>query len=126
MMGIGTRIKNLRKQVKLTQPELAERIGVHETTIRRWEQERDRGPDGKAVTLLAEVLKTTPEYLLNDSSDENISLSYTNEHSNNRGMAIFTSRNGERFEVPATPEGYAFLRDMAARIANREVAPAMA
>ena len=93
---------------------------------RRWEQEKDRGPDGKAVTLLAEVLKTTPEYLLNDSSDDDISLSSTNEHSHNKGMAIFTSRNGERFEVPATPEGYAFLRDMAVSIANREVSPAMA
>ena len=124
-MGIGTRIKNLRKQANLTQPELAEKIGVHETTIRRWEQERDRGPDGKAVTLLAEILNTTPEYLLNDSGDNDISLSsYTNQSQNhNQGMAIFTSRNGERFEVPATPEGYAFLRDIVMRSMS---APAMA
>ena len=125
IMGIGTRIKNLRKQANLTQPELAEKIGVHETTIRRWEQERDRGPDGKAVTLLAEILNTTPEYLLNDSGDNDISLSsYTNQSQNhNQGMAIFTSRNGERFEVPATPEGYAFLRDIVMRSMS---APAMA
>ena len=124
-MGIGTRIKNLRKQAGLTQEELAYLIGVHETTIRRWEQERDRGPDGKAVTLLAEILNTTPEYLLNDSGDNDISLSsYTNQSQNhNQGMAIFTSRNGERFEVPATPEGYAFLRDIVMRSMS---APAMA
>ena len=66
-MGIGTRIRQLRKQTGLTQPELAEKIGVHETTIRRWEQERDKGPDIKTVNILAEVLKTTPEYLLMDT-----------------------------------------------------------
>ena len=66
-MGIGEKIKTLRKQLKMTQTELAEKIGVHETTIRRWEQEVDRGPDGKSVNLLANVLHTTPEFLLTDT-----------------------------------------------------------
>ncbi len=118
-MGIGARIKDLRKQANLTQPELAERIGVHETTIRRWEQERDRGPDGKAVTLLAEVLKTTPEYLLNDSRPAKQPEQKSSPFKNT-GYSLVYERNGERMELPPTAESYAIFRDIAARIANRE------
>lgn len=37
-MGIRQRMKELRKQAGMTQPELAEQVGVHETTIRRWKR----------------------------------------------------------------------------------------
>ena len=117
-MGIGLRIKELRKRARITQPELAEKIGVHETTIRRWELEKDRGPDSKAVIALAKELSTTPEYLLNgdkEGTEDNKSVSYIKEQSKNRGMAVYFARNGERFEVPANSEGYAFLREMASR-----------
>ena len=39
-MGIGTRIRELRKRAGMTQLELSERVGVHETSIRRWEKEK--------------------------------------------------------------------------------------
>ena len=34
-MSIGANIRRLRKEAKITQPELAEKLGVHETTIRK-------------------------------------------------------------------------------------------
>lgn len=97
-MGIGTRIKGLRRRAGLTQPELAEKIGVHETTIRRWEQEKDRGPDGKAVTMLAEVLNTTPEYLLTETPNVN-NMSDDTE----AGHLVFKN-GGLLVDLPDTPE----------------------
>ena len=98
-MGIGLRIKELRKRAGLTQPELAEKLGVHETTIRRWEQEKDRGPDGKMVTVLASVLNTTSEYLLSnvDTSGRDIELN------DRAGHLVF--KDGNRIvDLPDTPE----------------------
>ena len=67
-MGIGGRIKALRKG-KFNQAELAELVGVHETTLRRWEQERDRGPDLDALKRIAEVLDTSVAYLTGETDN---------------------------------------------------------
>lgn len=67
-MGVGERIKHLRKG-KYTQSELAELIGVHETTIRRWEQERDRGPDLDTLKRIAHALETSVAYLTGETDD---------------------------------------------------------
>lgn len=71
-MGIGKRMKELRKKAGMTQPQLAERVGVHETTIRRWEQETDKGPDTAMIMKLAEVLNVSAENLLSESKEESI------------------------------------------------------
>ena len=96
-MGIGTRIKQLRKRAHLTQPELAERIGVHETTIRRWEQEKDRGPDVNAVNTIAEALNTTPEYLLSNTGADTI------DEDTSQDRLVY-EWGGHRLALPNTPE----------------------
>lgn len=67
-MGVGECIKRLRKG-KYTQSELAELIGVHETTVRRWEQGRDRGPDLDALKRIAHALETSVAYLTGETDD---------------------------------------------------------
>ncbi|MBQ4401201.1 MAG: helix-turn-helix transcriptional regulator, partial [Synergistaceae bacterium] len=52
----------------LTQPELADLVGVHETTIRRWENEGDN-PSIVYVSKLAKALGVSEADLLNDSPD---------------------------------------------------------
>ena len=98
-MGIGTRIKELRKKAHMTQPELAERIGVHETTIRRWEQEKDRGPDVKAVNAIADVFGTTSEYLLTETESEK-----TDEENPQEDTLIYEWGGTNRLALPNTPE----------------------
>lgn len=67
-MTVGERIKRARKG-KFTQAELAELMGVHETTIRRWESGRDDGPTGKSLSKLATILNTTIAYLTGETDD---------------------------------------------------------
>ena len=69
-MGIGTRIRELRKRAGMTQLELSERVGVHETSIRRWEKEKDSGPDTAMIMKLAEALGVTAESLLADTEEK--------------------------------------------------------
>ncbi len=65
----GERLKQLRKKAGLTQTELADLVGVHETTIRRWENNNDK-PMPDSFSRLAKALGVSEADLLNDSLRE--------------------------------------------------------
>ena len=58
----GLRLKRLRKRKKLSQTELAKKIGVTKSTIYRYESNTLSPSLDKAI-LLAQILDTTLEYL---------------------------------------------------------------
>ena len=62
MRGPNSRLRFLREQVPLTQAELAERVGVAELTVRRWETEGLR-PQPAHVRSLCSALDVTPAEL---------------------------------------------------------------
>ena len=62
----GERLRALRKKAGLTQPELADLVGVHETTIRRWENNGDK-PMPDSFSNLAKALGVSEADLLNDA-----------------------------------------------------------
>lgn len=68
MMMIGEKIRVLRKQHGWTQEEFAEVLGLHTNTIIRWETNR-RTPTLNKIKALAEVLDTTPEYLIGGDNE---------------------------------------------------------
>ena len=65
----GERLRALRKKAGLTQPELADLVGVHETTIRRWENNNDQ-PMPDSFSRLAKALNVSEAELLNDSQSQ--------------------------------------------------------
>ena len=71
---IGQRMADLRRAAgrrrgeRLTQRELAETLGVHQTTVAAWEIGRQK-PEGENLARLADVLGSTPETLLSDGSE---------------------------------------------------------
>lgn len=71
-MKIGERIRNARKhnKEKYTQAQLAEAIGVHEITVRRWEK-GERFPDANDIDKIASFLKTSRSYLIGDTDELN-------------------------------------------------------
>lgn len=64
-MSLGDIIKEKRKRAGLTQPELAEGIGVSLTTLRRWEGGKTK-PDSDNILLLAKILSTSTADLLEE------------------------------------------------------------
>ena len=62
-MSLGTTIAKTRKDRGITQVQLAEALGVHQSHITRWESDRVR-PREKTLNELAKVLNTTVEELL--------------------------------------------------------------
>ena len=63
MARIEENIINLRKQNKMTQEELAERLFVSRTSISKWEK-GDRVPDVNALIKLADVFNIGTDELL--------------------------------------------------------------
>lgn len=52
---IGQRIRSARAALNLTQPQLAEKIGVHAITICKWEKDAWR-PEKRSLVALSAVL----------------------------------------------------------------------
>ena len=66
------RLKALRKKAGITQPELANLIGVHETTIRRWEAGNNgRGLNMDELKKIAQALNVSEDELLNGKPSSN-------------------------------------------------------
>ena len=63
-MGIGKRIRQKREELGMSLQDVATKLDVNKTSVMRWE----KGETGKiklpVVEKLAQVLSTTPEYLM--------------------------------------------------------------
>lgn len=64
METLGTRLKELRKNKKITQQQIADAIGVSKTSVIYWEKD-DNLPKHESLMALAKVLSVSPSYLLN-------------------------------------------------------------
>ena len=60
---IGQRIRDLRKQKRMSQTELAKSAGVSQTTVTAWETGKAE-PSSSAVAKLAYIFNVTTDYLL--------------------------------------------------------------
>lgn len=67
-MSIGERVKECRRNNHMSQEHLAEQVGVHANTIRKWEKGL-RSPRAKEFQSLASALNTTTAYLSGEIDD---------------------------------------------------------
>ena len=63
MVKIGERIRELRQEFKLTQADLAQKIGISQAGIAKWET-GDRDPSTDCVILLSKFFDVTTDFLL--------------------------------------------------------------
>ena len=117
---LAERIRHARELKGLSREELSERLGVSEMTIRRWEK-YNTSPRMEELQKLAQVLNVPVSEFMDSSPENKDNLPITiipsqnkTSHSQetNTGMAVMTLQDGHKFEVPATPEGYAFLTNL--------------
>lgn len=66
--GVSVRIKQKRKEQRLTQQELADRVGVSLMTVLRWEK-GERTPNTSVMNRLADSLNTSVAYLMGLQED---------------------------------------------------------
>lgn len=69
MQTIGDRIKKKRKELNLTQLELANKLNVTDRAVSKWEQ-NDGNPDFSLLTSLAEILNVSLDYLITGKEKE--------------------------------------------------------
>ena len=63
-MSIGKNIKNRRKELYLTQEDIAKRIGVSKQTVQKYESGVIANIPSDKIEMVAELLKTTPAKLM--------------------------------------------------------------
>lgn len=63
-MSIGQRIKQRRKELKLSAEQLAEKIGKNRATVFRYENGDIESLPVDILEPIAEALETTPQYLM--------------------------------------------------------------
>ena len=68
METLGIRLKQLRKEKRVTQQQLADAIGVSKTSVIYWEKDENI-PKHDSLIALARVLDTTTEYMLTGGGD---------------------------------------------------------
>ncbi|ABZ83296.1 helix-turn-helix domain protein [Heliomicrobium modesticaldum Ice1] len=68
MDSIGNRIKHLRKQRGLTQPQLAKLLNVSPQVISNWERGYTPTIAPESIDKLASILETTSDFLLGRST----------------------------------------------------------
>ncbi|CAG9297595.1 SOS-response transcriptional repressor LexA [Celerinatantimonas diazotrophica] len=68
MKEMHERIRSRRIQLGMTQASLAKMLGVSRVSVTKWESATTK-PDGENLHRLADVLKTTPEWLLYGTGD---------------------------------------------------------
>lgn len=69
MGTLGTRLRTLRKQRKLTQGQLGKALGVSDVTVGYWERDLNV-PGGKSLTKLAQYLGVSEGFLLYGQEDD--------------------------------------------------------
>ncbi|OJU95091.1 helix-turn-helix domain-containing protein [uncultured Acinetobacter sp.] len=70
METLGIRLKQLRKEQKLTQQQLADKVGVSKTSVIYWEKDENI-PKHESLMLLSNALNCRPEWLLTGENKEN-------------------------------------------------------
>lgn len=63
MDGLGERIRDLRQEKNLTQPQLAKELGVSNAVISYWENDINE-PKATYIKRIAEFFDVSPCYLL--------------------------------------------------------------
>jgi transcriptional regulator with XRE-family HTH domain len=70
-MNTGEKIKFLRVKANLTLEQVAEKVGVGKSTVRKWETGMIANMKRDKIAALAKALNTTPAYLMGWEDDEN-------------------------------------------------------
>ena len=91
----GKRLRQIRKERKLTQEEFAKILGTSKQILSRYERE-DRSPRIEVVRKYAEALKVSADYLLGDEEAEAVSAMFWTQKKEKPFYKIFLEVTAEQ------------------------------
>ena len=108
-MNFGDKLRQLRRSKRLTQSDLADKIGVHLNTINRWEKLDNPIDDLTSLMNLSTALDTTVDYLRGDNTTEHNPVFTPEEYTAlkpeveqlSNGRVFYYEYNGRKIEIPA-------------------------
>jgi transcriptional regulator with XRE-family HTH domain len=109
--SLGNRIRGLRKDKRITQRELAQKLEIDHTTVSKWEADVYE-PDTSTLSRLADIFGVSTDYLLGRVNEEN-SLSFFD------GPEKYTP--DEIAEMEAALERYREMKRRAAEEAKKDI-----
>ena len=100
MNGLNTRLRQKRKELKLTQKQVAKSLGITASSVTQWEQGATK-PSGESLYALCKLIECQPDWLLYGKSSEpqadyTITIEY--EHIPIYGDAHLAAGNGRVVE----------------------------
>ena len=110
----GSRLREQREILGLSQELLAEKVNVHVNTIRRWEKGK-QVPDIDKLNRLAEALGTTVAYLSGETSEAVLQKGTLRkppapDDSETKENRLIIRNNDMYVNLPETSEGFDVLR----------------
>lgn len=75
---LGTRVKTLRKEMKLTQQALGDKVGLKKSSISEIEN-GNNAPSNEVLSKMTEVFDVTADYLLGRSEHKNLTMDESSE-----------------------------------------------
>ena len=93
-MSIGQRLKQARGQKGYTQRQIADKLGVHSTTISKHELDTAE-PDSEALLQLAKIYGVSVEWIMYGHEDKNITETILRDIVQQTGVDLTIPRNKE-------------------------------
>jgi phage repressor protein C with HTH and peptisase S24 domain len=91
-MSVGNRIRTLRRSLNMSQPELAKRAKVGQSTISDLENDK-KSTSAKNMEAVAQVLGTSSSYLLTGKQDSKGTIDQVVEHVNSNDQILYQINN---------------------------------
>lgn len=98
VMKLGSRIRQRRKELKWTLDEVADRVGVHKSTIHRYELGRIRDIKVPVVESIARALGVNYQWIIGESEDKE-SIGNQLSHKERIALAYFAMLNKDGVEA---------------------------
>lgn len=97
-MDFGQRLRRRRKELDLTQQELAALSGIKQGTLSDLERGRTEQPMGETLTGLCKALRTTPRWLLTGKGEPEVQTASISEQEE-RAVNLARMMDAEQFET---------------------------
>ena len=120
-MDFGQRLRKRRKELDLTQQELAALSGIKQGTLSDLERGRTEQPMGETLTGLCKALKTSARWLLTGKGDPEMGAASITEQEE-RAITLARMMDAEQFDTWVRL-GHALLDSQATEIQRPPAAP---